>query len=330
MVKRKNKIVDGNVKSMDVKEDIEDKITLPKRKSYKVLIISAFLQKLKDNKLYLFSFVVTIIAFCLFSLDKVKDGDGLFGKGDITNQSDKEVNDLLEDKLKLNKQVGIYVKSFKLNKEVKYDTKCSFKSYDLVYEVKNDNKINKYIQNECLGTVLIYSDTLGYVKSENTKNIGTKSFIYMFKDTSMSELDGLTYKKYYNYKLNSDIKDFSSTKLVFHGDRYILETNNELYLINGKEIETHISADSLLDKSIYRIGDSSNYRYIVYNEGETQTCYVKSSIEAEGFEDKNIYTIYVVRFDNENLTFSDPFIENVRNRSDSCDTLNEDLNNISK
>lgn len=329
MVKRKNKIVDENVKSSDVKVDNLDKITLPKRKSYKVLIVSAFLQKLRDNKLYLFSFVVTVIAFCLFSLDKVKDGDGLFGKEDI-KQSEKEVNDLLEDKLKLNKQVGIYVKSFKLNKEVKYDTKCSFKSYDLVYEVFSDNKINKYIQNECLGTVLIYSDTLGYVKSENTKNIGTKGFIYVFKDSSMTELDGLTYKKNNNYKLNDDIKDLSSTKLVFHGDKYILETNNELYLINGQYLESHISADSLLDKSMYRIGDTSNYRYIVYNEGETQTCYVKSSIEVEDFEDKNIYTIYVVKFDSENLTFTDPFIENVRNRSDSCDTLNEDLDNISK
>ena len=329
MVKRKNKIVDENVKSSDVKVDNLDKITLPKRKSYKVLIVSAFLQKLRDNKLYLFSFVVTVIAFCLFSLDKVKDGDGLFGKEDI-KQSEKEVNDLLEDKLKLNKQVGIYVKSFKLNKEVKYDTKCSFKSYDLVYEVLSDNKINKYIQNECLGTVLIYSDTLGYVKSENTKNIGTKGFIYVFKDSSMTELDGFTYKKNNNYKLNDDIKDLSSTKLVFHGDKYILETNNELYLINGESLESHISADSLLDKSMYRIGDTSNYRYIVYNEGETQTCYVKSSIEVEDFEDKNIYTIYVVKFDSENLTFTDPFIENVRNRSDSCDTLNEDLDNISK
>ena len=329
MVKRKNKIMDENVKSSDVKVDNLDKITLPKRKSYKVLIVSAFLQKLRDNKLYLFSFVVTVIAFCLFSLDKVKEGDGLFGKEDI-KQSEKEVNDLLEDKLKLNKQVGIYVKSFKLNKEVKYDTKCSFKSYDLVYEVLSDNKINKYIQNECLGTVLIYSDTLGYVKSESTKNIGTKGFIYVFKDSFMTELDGLTYKKNNNYKLNDDIKDLSSTKLVFHGDKYILETNNELYLINGESLESHISADSLLDKSMYRIGDTSNYRYIVYNEGETQTCYVKSSIEVEDFEDKNIYTIYVVKFDSENLTFTDPFIENVRNRSDSCDTLNEDLDNISK
>ena len=329
MVKRKNKIMDENVKSSDVKVDNLDKITLPKRKSYKVLIVSAFLQKLRDNKLYLFSFVVTVIAFCLFSLDKVKDGDGLFGKEDI-KQSEKEVNDLLEDKLKLNKQVGIFVKSFKLNKEVKYDTKCSFKSYDLVYEVLSDNKINKYIQNECLGTVLIYSDTLGYVKSENTKNIGTKGFIYVFKDSFMTELDGLTYKKNNNYKLNDDIKDLSSTKLVFHGDKYILETNNELYLINGESLESHISADSLLDKSMYRIGDTSNYRYIVYNEGETQTCYVKSSIEVEDFEDKNIYTIYVVKFDSENLTFTDPFIENVRNRSDSCVTLNVDLDNISK
>ena len=61
MVKRKNKIMDENVKSSDVKVDNLDKITLPKRKSYKVLIVSAFLQKLRDNKLYLFSFVVTVI-----------------------------------------------------------------------------------------------------------------------------------------------------------------------------------------------------------------------------------------------------------------------------
>lgn len=330
MAEVKNKISKENVKSNDVKDSVDTKMVLPKRKSYKVLVISAFLQKLKENKLYLFSFIVTLIAFAVFSLDKVKSGDGLFGGDSETKEEDKTVNALLDDELKLSKQVGIYVKSFKLEDSIKYSDNCEFKSYDLVYEVKEDNQVNKYVQNKCLGTVLIYSDTLGYVKSENTKNIGSKSYIYVFKDTSMTELDGLTYKKDSSYTLNSDISKLDNTNLRFHGDKFVIENNNELYLISGKEIEYELINKSLLDKSIYRVGDSNNYRYIVYNENETQTCYVKSSIEVDGFEDKNIYTIYSLKFDSDTLTFSEPFIEMVRNRSDSCDTLNEDLDNISK
>ena len=93
----------------------------------------------------------------------------------------------LGDKLDVTNYVGYYVKSYKLNKKIKYDNTCEFTNYDLVYEIKKDNTINRYMVNECVGTVLIYSDKLGYVKNEKTRNIGTKSYIYVFNNNKLTQ-----------------------------------------------------------------------------------------------------------------------------------------------
>lgn len=326
MADQNNKKDIENVK-LDKQEVLDIKKELPKRKNYRVLVLSSFINQLKEDKLYLICFIITIIFFGIFSFDKVRDGSGIFSSNDAIESTKKE-NNLLEEKLDMTKYVGIYVKNYRLNKTIKINDKCEFKTYDYIYQVNKNNKINKYMYNECLGTVLIYSDTLGYVKSENSKNIGSKSFIYVFKDNKLTELDGLTYTKNISYKIDDDILDLKDTKLIFHGDKFILDNVKELYLINGKEIETEIVTDSLLSKSVFRIKDSSNFKYIDYMEGETQTCYVKSTTQEVGFEDKNTYTIYSVKFNEDTLSFSDPFIEVVRKRSDTCDTLNDDLSSL--
>lgn len=327
MANQDNKIIDENVK-LDTDKDVLDiKKILPKRKSYKVLVLSSFLQQLKEDKLYFICFVITIFAFVVFSTNKVKEAEGAFTNND--NNTTKEVNVKLDDKLDVTSYVGYYVKSYKLNKSFKYGNSCEVSSYDLVYEIKKDNSINRYIVNECLGTVLITSDTLGYVKGENTRNIGTKSHIYVFKDSKLTELDGLTYTKSNKYKMSSDVKDINNTALRFIEDKFIVHNSNELYLVNGKIIETEIITNNLLAKSIFRSGNTNNYKYISYNDGETEVCYEPYLVAAVDFEDKEAYTIYELEFDEENLTFKDPVVNFVRKRSDTCDTLNDDLTRLS-
>ena len=66
MADQKNKKVDENVK-LDKNNDVLDiKKDLPKRKSYKVLILSSFIQKLKEDKLYLICFIITVLFLVSF------------------------------------------------------------------------------------------------------------------------------------------------------------------------------------------------------------------------------------------------------------------------
>ncbi len=312
--------IDENVK-LDASKDVLDiKKVLPKRKSYKVLILSSFLQKLKEDKLYFICFVITILAFVIFSTNKVQKADGVF----VDNKDkvvDKVTNKLDEDKLDVSKYVGYYVKSFKLDSSIKYG-ECLISEYDYVYVINKDNGIAKYMHSNCTGAVLIHKDVLGYVNSENTRNIGSKRHIYMFKDSKLTELDGFTYVKRSDYKLNEEIK-IDNVNVSFYNDKFILEGLKELYLVNGKSVETKIEFHSLLSKGVFKT--SSGYEYFVYNIDETLNCYVPSMIAAVDFEDKDAYIVYSVTFDSENLSFSEPVIKNVRKRSDGCDVLNDDL-----
>lgn len=312
--------IDENVK-LDTSKDVLDinKI-LPKRKSYRVLILSSFLQKLREDKLYFICFVITIFAFVVFSTNKVQESDGA-----LVDSKDKVVNNvtnkLNEDKFDVSKYVGYYVKNFKLDSPIKYG-ECLISEYDYVYVINKDNSIVKYMHSKCTGKVLIHKDILMYVNSENTRNIGSKRHVYMFKDDKITELDGFTYVKSSEYKLNEEIK-IDNVNVIFYNDKFILEGLKELYLVNGKSVETKIEFYSLLSKGVFKT--SSGYEYFVYNIDETLNCYVPSMIAAVDFEDKDAYTIYSVTFDLENLSFSEPVVKNVRKRSDGCDVLNDDL-----
>lgn len=157
MTIKDNKNIDDNVKLETDKDVLDITKILPKRKSYKVLVVSSLIQKLKEDKLYFICFVITIFAFVVFSANKVKEAEGVVNKH--SNNKTQVVNKTLDDKLDVTKYVGYYVKNYKLNKPLNYSS-CEVTNYDYVYEIKKDNSINRYIVNECFGTVLITSDTL--------------------------------------------------------------------------------------------------------------------------------------------------------------------------
>lgn len=325
MTSQDNKNIDENVK-LDTNNDVLDiKKILPKRKSYKVLVLSSFFNELRKDKLYLLCLIITLITIFCFSLNKVKDADGVF-----TNDKNatKEVNETLDDKLDVTNYVGYYVKSYKLNKKIRYNT-CEFTNYDLVYEIKKDNTISRYMVNDCVGTLLIYSDSLGYVKNGKTRNIGTKSYIYVFNNDKLTQSDGLSYTKNNKYVLDDEIKDINDTGISFIKDKFTLLGNKELYLVNGNVVETEIIVKSLLAKSIYRVVGTNDYKYIVYNDGETEICYDRFLVLEDGFEDKESYKIYEVKFDEDNLSFGEPKLIESRKRSDNCEVLDDDITRLS-
>lgn len=323
-----------NVKNEDSLDLYNIKNLLPKKKPYNVILLSSFLKSLKEDKFYLICFIITVIAFFVFSTEKVKQGESVFASNPhVTDNSSKDrpTNNTLDEELDVSKYVGTYVKSFKLNKSIKYSDTCDIKEYDFIYTIDKNNIISKYFYNKCLGTLLISKETLSYVKIENTKNIGTKTAIYVFKDKKLTHMNGYTYKLNNEYNIKEENNENDDFGLIVYDSKVILYTSNELYLINGKEIETEIlNKGTLLSPSLFRVKDTSDFKYIVYEKDETQTCYIDSLVNADGFEDKNNYSIYSIKFDEDNLSFSEPVVEVVRKRSDKCDTLEEDLKELNE
>ena len=101
--------------------------------------------------------------------------------------------------------------------------------------------------------------------------------------------------------------------------------DNDLYLINGNKIDFELIPKTLLTKSIYKI-DKNTYKYFVYNDEETEVCYEDINLAEVGFEDKEIYSIYSIMFDEAALSFKDSVLETTRNRSDTCEILDTDIN----
>lgn len=332
MADQKNKNVDENVK-LDREKDILDiKKELPKKKSYKVLVLSSFIQNLKEDRLYLVCFIITVFAFSVFSSNKVKESEGAFTKKEDKvvekSNTNTKTETKKEEKFDVTSYVGTYVLTYKLDKTITYNDSCEVTSYDYVYEIKKDNSINRYIVNSCFGNVLISSDTLGYINSGNTRNIGSKKAIYMFKDNKLIEIDGLTYVKDNKYKIGNEVTRLVDSKLNLFKDKFIVLNSNQLYLVNGNKVEYELVPNTLLNKSIYKTSDTT-YRYFVYNTDEVNVCYEDIQIAEDGFEDKDIYYIYSIDFDTNNLTFKESVLEKTRKRSDGCQQLDDDITRYS-
>lgn len=333
MAIKNDRKVDENVKFDTDKDVLDIKKELPKRKNYKVLVLSSFIQKLKEDKFYLICFIITIFAFSVFSTSKVKEADGAFSKKE-DNVVEKDNTTIKEDvkdtsKLDVSDLVGIYVKSYTLDKSVYYDDTCEVSKYDFVYEISKDNSISRYIVNKCFGKVLLSSDKLEYIGTGNNRNIGSKRAIYVFNDNKLSEVDGLTYVKNDKYNLSGDSINLVNSKFSFYGDKFIVLNNKSMYYINGSKIEYQLVPNTLMDKTIFKTSNNT-YRYFEYDAGENVACYEPGQIAEVGFQDKLLYTIYLLEFDEETLSFKDAQIEKIRNRSDSCQTLNDDLVGLSE
>lgn len=332
MKETKNKKVDENVKLDKANDVLDIKKELPKRKSYKVLVLSSFIQQLKEDKLYLICFIITVFAFSVFSSTKVKEAEGAFtkkedkvvDKGTTSNKSDTNK----EDKFDVTSYVGTYVVSYTLDSKITYGDSCEVSGYDFVYEIKKDNSISRYIVNECFGTVLLSSDVLEYKTIENTRNIGSKQAIYVFNSNKLIEINGLTYTKDTKYKLSSEVTNLVNSNLTFYKDKFIVLNSNDMYLINGNKIEYELKPNTLLDMSIYKTSDTT-YRYFVYNDLEELVCYEPIHISEIGFEDKEIYYVYSIDFDLEKLTFKESVLEKTRKRSDGCQMLEDDITRYS-
>ena len=129
-----------------------------------------FLEKLKVDKIYLISFLITLTFLSVTSVIKVKHADGYLNKNQ-TDINQKENNndttltpakDAEQEEIDVSDYVGIYSKEYILDNVITFGENCTVDSYKYIYQINTDGTISKYFNNSCIGTIKIWSDNYPY------------------------------------------------------------------------------------------------------------------------------------------------------------------------
>ncbi len=310
------------------------------------LFIRAFMTKIREDKVYFFSFIITIAFLGIFSFNKLKETEGYYDKKENSatsekgvtptvdtnlnnNTSENEENKEKEEELDISTYVGIYSRDITMSSPVVLSDTCSISSYKLVYQIKKDKSITKYLINDCLGTIKIWDDDLVYVESSGAKYISANGINYLFSATNMREVDGETYKKddsIESLKVNQKLKNVD---ISFDNDNILLMTNSDLILLKGNVIVYQLSENyenngGNLDKLVYK-DSGMTYRFIVFNNKEDKVCYTEEEIAATDFADGDLYKIYSIKYNSEKENFDSAEELVSRVKSAGCDVYEEDL-----
>lgn len=335
-----NKSKDENVKqeSVDIKDiNIKEEKKSKRRNPY-YLFLSFVIKRMKEDKLYLFSFIVTLCFVVVFSLYNISEAEGLYKvkekEIDVSNNVTPTVDSNLNtsnnsDELDIKDYVGIYSKEVILDKPLAINETCNISTYKIAYQIKKDKSISKYFINDCIGTVEIWSDELSYVSTGGARYISANNIHYLFAASSMKEVDGDT------FKIDDDLNSLknkiklSNTEVYFEDKSIIVMTYDNLYLLNdsvGTDVlGEYKSNGGALDKKVYKSDTKRLFKFIVFNNGEELNCYTAGD---ETFVDGSLYKIYSIKYNNETGKFNEPKEILARNKSAGCTTYNEDLENL--
>lgn len=338
LIDKKNDVKKNKSETNKNNKSLKDK---KKNNNGTYLFIKAFIDKIKEDKLYLFSFIVTVVFLCLFSFNKLKETEGYYDKRNnnesasstVTPTVDKDLgNDSSknDDELDVSNYVGIYSREVTMSSPIVVDETCSITSYKLVYQIKKNKTISKYLINECLGTIKIWDDSLEYVSSGGARYISANSINYLFSANNMKEVDGET------YKLDDDISTIKINEkrddidIVFDGDNFIISSNKDLILVKGNIISYQLSSNfknvgGALDKIVYKSSTKNTYKFIIFSNDESKNCYTTEEISSEDFVDSELYKIYTIKYNEENDLFDSAKEVYSRNKSVGCDVYDEDL-----
>ena len=292
---------------------------------------------MKEDKLYLLSFLITVAFFAVFSLYKVHDAEGLYNhKKEDTKTTENNVTptvkeDLtVDDNLDVSDYVGIYSREVILDSPIVLSDTCSITTYKLVYQIKKDKSIAKYFMNDCLGTTLIWSDTLAYVSTGGARYISANDVNYLFSASNMKEVDGDA------YKLDSDIssikvnKKYKKVEISFDEDRIVLMSYDNLFLLHDNKIEFELNSEypnngGDLEQRVFKSETDDTYNFVVFSNEEEKSCYSTSDIADATFVDGTLYKMYSIKYDSDNNKFEKAKEIVSRDKSAGCDVLNDDL-----
>lgn len=317
-----------------------------KKKNSSYLFFTFFIKRLKEDKIYLFSFIVTAVFLGFFSFKKLQATEGYYDKKNESKTNENVVvptinpdlnnqnkNDKTGDALDISDYVGIYSKEVTMNAPAVINKTCSISSYKVVYQIKKDKSISKYFINDCIGTIKIWDSKLDYVSSGGARYISANSINYLFSNSSMKEVDGDT------FKLDDDIntikvnKKIDNVEVSFLDSNVVFVSNNDLISIKGNNINYQLSEKykintNVLDKIVYNSSVKNQFKFIIFEDKEEKKCYTKEEISADNFTDGKIYTIYSVKYNEESKIFDAEKEIVSRNKSDGCDVYNEDFANL--
>jgi len=328
-----------------LKEKKEKEKKLKNNSTY--LFLSFFIKRLKEDKLYLFSFIITLVFLSIFSVTKLKATEGYYdkknenniGENNVTptintnlNASETKKDETASEELNVTDYIGIYSKEEILASPIVINETCSLTDYKIIYQIKKDKSITKYFMSDCIGTIKIWDDKLNYVSSGGARYISANKINFLFSSSNMKEVDGETYKideDITNIKINSKQKDID---ILFNENNIILRTKKDLVLLKGATISFQLTerykTNNLLDQIIYKSSTENQFRFIIYNEKETKTCYKKEEIENQNFKDEEIYKIFSIEYDLEQENFSEEKEIISRKKSDGCKLYEEDMKTL--
>ena len=330
------------IKEKVIKIEAAERV-FPKKKDKKAsnayLFGKAFGERLRSDKLFFVSFLITLFFVAVFSYRLLKNSESSYpgfvnrfiSNNEVSPTSDDNDNKapvVVDEELDVSDKVGIYSREVVLNEGIQLSDSCKIDSYKYIYQIKKDNSIGKYLYNDCLGTIAVWNDKLDYVTIGDTKYIGTNDIHFLFSGTSMREADGDTYKiddSITSIKEKNNIKNlevnFVDNNVVFVGlkNLIVMKGNSVLFNLN-KEYSNN---GGKLNKMVYQI-DKTNYKFIVFDNGEEMNC------SDEYTDDGLLYKIYSISYDKEKMIFNSAKEVLSRNKNEGCAHWEEDLELLRK
>lgn len=323
-------------KTQDIVNNIDKSVNIDvfTKDNFYARLFRAFFVKMKSDKLYMLSFIITVLFLGAFSLYNIYESEGLYK----VSKKEEEKIDVVDvtDELDISDYVGYYSKEYSLNRDIYYNESCSFDSYKIVYRIKSDNKILKYFVNDCVGTVLISSDSLSYLDDGSAKYVNANGRNYLFSATGMREIDGESYLIDKTIKSLKHDQNYGSSSVNFVNDDIIVSSVDNLYLIKKNKVDYVLSDDYILntiflDKSVYSsVEEDLTFKFIVFNKDLEFACYEEDYLISDSFVDGPSYTIYSISYNEKNGSF-DKVKEIVsRTKSSGCIVFNSDLESLKK
>lgn len=353
-IEKEDKVLASTEEIKTVQEEINEELLKEEKQKEKektnnptYLFFTFFLKRLKEDKLYLFSFIVTIIFISVFSYNKLQATEGYYDKKNVNDATDNTViptvntdlnqnsknDDKKGDEINVTDYVGIYSKEYVVDGTDVVLNGVKINSYKLVYQIKKDRTISKYFISNNFGTVKIWDGKLDYVSSGGARYISANNVNFLFSSSSMKEVDGETYK--IDEEINSlkEENKNSGIEIFFLDDNVVLMGNDNLVSIKKGSVNYQLSSKysnktTVLDKIVYKSSTKNTFKFIIYEEGIDKKCYSIAEIEDKTFKDDKLYTIYSIKYNDEAQIFDEEKEILFRNKSAGCEIYEEDFTTL--
>ncbi len=308
---------------------------IEKLKNPYYLFFTLVIKRLKEDKLYMFSFIVTVSFLVLFSLYNISEADGLYNdsKDKVTDKVSESSDDTLgvgvqkEEVLDIKDYIGIYSNEVILDTPLTINDKCIIDSYKVAYQIKKDKTIRKYFINDCVGTVEMWKGSLSYVSNGGARYISANDYYYLFAASSMKEVNGDTFKIDDDLSSLKNKVSLANAEVHFDNKNVLIMTYDSLYAINGSNavnvLSEYKSNGGSLNKRVYKSDNKRQYNFIVFNNGEDLSCY--DDTKSSDFVDGELYKIYTIKYNSETGVFNKAKEIISRNKSDGCTYYNDDI-----